>query len=379
MATNEEILLEEQAAAANPQLEAVNTERAEALQAVENVYGGQAEQAGQLYGHMQTATKEWTDKQAQLQQEQTDFTIEQLQQQQDQAKKSYEQEQSAAYTDYQKQTAQHGVNAEQMASMGMSGTGYSESSKVQMYTAYQNRVATAKASYDQAVLNFQNGMKEARLQNSSALAQIQFQGLQTQLTLAMEGLQYENDLLAQELQQKLNVKNMYHSQYMDVWSMLEQQKAQEESIRQYNERFAYQQAQDAQAQQNWQAQFDYGKTKDAQAQANWQTELERLQSLDKQKQENWEKSFAEEQRQFNAKNKIEYATDDDMFAMLGQMYPNGVVTDKETWDMMVAVFGEDALKKKGLKYQTVGSTGGSANGNTVQPPKKTPGVTNTLR
>ena len=133
----------------------------------------------------------------QLQQDRTDFEIEKIEQQKDQAKKDFEKEQTSAYTDYQKQINSYGANAEQMASQGMSGTGYAESSKVRMYSDYQNRVAIARQSYQQAVVTYNNAMTEARLQNSTVLAQLAFDTLQKSLELSIQGLQYKNELLIQ--------------------------------------------------------------------------------------------------------------------------------------------------------------------------------------
>ena len=131
----------------------------------------------QYYQEQINASKEWADKQSQLQQEQTDFAIEKIEQQKEQAKQDYTKEQSGAYVDWQKQSGayvdwqkqsnQYGANAEAMASQGMAGTGYSESSQVSMYNTYQNRVTTAKEAYSRAILNYNNAITEARLQNNS--------------------------------------------------------------------------------------------------------------------------------------------------------------------------------------------------------------------
>lgn len=139
-----------------------------------------------------------------LQQDRTDFEINKIEQQKEQAKKDLEKEKTAAYTDYQKQINPYGVNAEQMAEQGMSGTGYAESSKVRMYSDFQNRVAIAKQSYDQAVVSYNNAMTEARLQNSTVLAQLAFDTLQKSLELSLQGLQYKNELLIQAEERNYN-------------------------------------------------------------------------------------------------------------------------------------------------------------------------------
>ena len=122
------------------------------------------------YQGLQDAIQTNADKMAQVQQDNTDFAIEKIEQQKDKAQKDYTKEQSGAYVDWQKQSNQYGVNAEQMASQGMAGSGYSESSQVGMYNTYQNRVAIARESLNNVMMNYNNNIKEAILQNNSAFS-----------------------------------------------------------------------------------------------------------------------------------------------------------------------------------------------------------------
>ena len=130
------------------------------------------------------------------------------------------------------------MNAEARAAQGMTNTGYSESSQVAMYTAYQNRVATARESYNRAVLNYDNSIKEARLQNSVRLAEIAAQALETQLKLSLEGFQYKNQLITEQMTTKLAVQNAYHQRYQDVLNQINTENALAEQVRQFNESLA---------------------------------------------------------------------------------------------------------------------------------------------
>jgi hypothetical protein len=181
------------------------------------------------------ALDKWEDKQTQIQNEQTDFAIEQIEQQKNQAHKDYLKEQSGAYVDWQKQSNKYGANAEQMAAAGLTNTGFSESSQVGMYNTYQNRVATAREAYGRAVLNYDNAMKEARLQNSAALAEIAFQTLRQQLELSLQGFQYKNQLIQEQANKKIELDNMYWNRYQDVLQQINTENAMKEDIRQYNE------------------------------------------------------------------------------------------------------------------------------------------------
>ena len=158
----------------------VESDKQQALTEVEQTYGGMIEQSDSYFQAQIDASKQWGEKQQQLQQEQTDFAIEQIEQQKGQANKDYQKEQSGAYVDWQKQSNKYGVNAEQMATSGLTNTGFSESSQVSMYNTYQNRVAVARESYQKAVLNYNNDIKDAQLQNNAKLAEIAFQALQNE-------------------------------------------------------------------------------------------------------------------------------------------------------------------------------------------------------
>lgn len=221
----------------------VENDKQQAINEVDQVYGDMIGQSDKYYQDQIQLTKDWADKQSQLQQDKTDFTIEKIEQQKDQAQKDYTKEQSGAYADWQKQSNQYGVNAEQMAASGLTNTGYSESSQVSMYNTYQNRVITARESYNKAVLNYNNSIKEAQLQNSSILAQIAFEALGKELSLSIEGFQYKNQLLLGQLNAKQAVEDRYYGRWQDVLAQVNQENALAEEIRQFNENMAEEQRQ----------------------------------------------------------------------------------------------------------------------------------------
>lgn len=221
----------------------VESEKTEALSELEKTYAGMINDSDKHYQQQIDAAKAWEDKQTQLQNEQTNFAIEQIQQQKDQAKKDYIKEQSGAYVDWRKQSNEYGVKSEEMASAGLDRTGYSESSQVSMYNTYQNRVATARDSYNRAVLNYDNAMKDARLQNNATLAEIAYKSLQQQLELSLAGFQYKNTLLLQQADKKTEINNTYYGRYQDVLNQINQENALAEEIRQYNEQMAFEREQ----------------------------------------------------------------------------------------------------------------------------------------
>lgn len=254
----------------------VESDKKAAINEVDKTYGNMISQSDSFYNSQINASKQWADKQTQLQQDRTDFALEKIEQQKAQAKKDYTKEQSGAYVDWQKQSNQFGAEAEQMAAQGMTGTGYSESSQVSMYNQYQNRVATAREAYVLIVQNYDNNMTEARLQNSSALAEIAYQAQKDQLELALQGFQYKNSLIIEQANKKMELENQYYARYQDVLKQINTENALAEEVRQYNETMAeekrqynstlkMQQAQLAEEQRQFNAQMAYQKAKDAAA------------------------------------------------------------------------------------------------------------------
>lgn len=115
-----------------------------------------------------------------------DITVSKLENEKNTAEQDYQKEQGAAYVDWKKQSDPYGVNAEKMADAGLSRSGYSESSQVRMYTAYQNRVAVARESYNRAVADYNIAIAEAKSQNSAILAEIAYNAMVNRLELSMD-------------------------------------------------------------------------------------------------------------------------------------------------------------------------------------------------
>lgn len=205
---------------------------------VANSYQGMINSSDRFYQNLQDTMKQNAEVQKQNQQANTDFTIEKIEQQKEQARKDYTKEQSGAYQDWQKQSNQYGVNAEKMAAQGMDRTGFSESSKVAMYNQYQNRVATAREVLSQAMLNYDNNIKEAMLQNNSILAQIEAETALKMAELALDGFQYKNNLILESTNKKIELEQMRSDEWYKVLNQMNTENQFKESIRQYEQNFA---------------------------------------------------------------------------------------------------------------------------------------------
>ena len=239
----------------------VENEEATALREVQSTYDNMINESQGYYQQQIDASKEWANTQSELQQAQTDFAIEKVEQAKEQAEKQYTKEQKGAYTDYQKATNQYGANAEKLAVQGLNQTGYSESTRTNAYNTYQNRYATARESYNQAILNYDNSIKEAQLANNSALATIAYEALQQQLELSLQGFQYKNQLLLQKVDAVNQTKDRYYTRWQNVQQQINTENALAEQVRQYNESLAFQKQQAAQEQANWEKEYALSKAK----------------------------------------------------------------------------------------------------------------------
>lgn len=300
------------------QLAQVEQNKQNAIAKTEQTYQSMIDEAGKVYQQQIDNAEKQKEILQQQQQAQTDFTIGQIEQQKEQAQEDYIDEQSDAYTDYKKQTAKHGVAAEQMAQAGLAGTGYSESSQVAMYTAYQNRVATARKSIQDAMATYDSTIAQAKLQNDAALAQIAMETLQQQMMLALEGFQYQNQLTMELTQQKMAVEQQHHGYYLEV---LDQINAEKDAIAQ-QQRLAEEKRQ-----------YDL--------------------SLEEEKRQ-FDLEYELAQKESGAINGIPSI----IVAMLKEFYPNGVITSENMWKEMVNTYGENALKAAG--YSAGGNFGGNA-------------------
>lgn len=238
----------------NAKLQEYENEKNSLINQAQTNYNQTSAGAEQKYNELIDSAKDYGQQQAEITQAKTDQAIAEINQQKDKAEKDYIKEQKAGYADYAKQTNAYGTNAEIQASAGLTGSGYSESSKISAYNTYQNRYATARESYNQAVLNYNNQITQAQLQNSALLAEIAYNSLQTQLSLALEGFKYQNELLNNLLSQKMNISSTYNSLWQSQYNTLLNEA-------QFNEQMSYQKQRDAVADAQWQQQFNASRAK----------------------------------------------------------------------------------------------------------------------
>ena len=206
-------------------LQNIKQEEKEALEELENLYGGQISSSKELYEAVKDATETLSKEQTQQLREQTQLAVEELQQRKEEAKQDYLQEQAAAYADYRSQSRTHGVREEALAETGLGNTGYAETSRVAMYNQYQNRVAAARAGYTAAMTNYDLGIRQAQAQNSALLAQIALNTLETQLKYALETFRFESQQELAHYQQKGQLQKDYLERYEQQLAQVRREQA----------------------------------------------------------------------------------------------------------------------------------------------------------
>jgi hypothetical protein len=212
----------------------VEKEKQAALNNVNNTYNQMINQSDSYYNSLANQVQDYANKQTEIQQANTDFAIDKIEQQKDWATKDYQKEQKAAYTDYQKGIDNYGVNNENMAASGLTNTGYSESSRVSMFNTYQNRYATARDTFNRAIQNYDNGIREAQLSNNAKLAEIAANAQAKALELALQGFQYKNTLLQSQLNAQQTTEDRYYSRWKDTLNQINTENQLAEQKRQFN-------------------------------------------------------------------------------------------------------------------------------------------------
>lgn len=216
-------------------LTAVEQEGAQRKQEVINSYDQMINDRDTYTKQQQQNVDTWAQQQTELQQAKTAQAINRIEQSKEQGEKDYQREQKGAYTDYMKQSNQYGANAEMMARQGLNNSGYSESSQVSMWNTYQQRIASARESFNKASLEWDNMIKEAELSSNETLANIAQQKLDKSLEIALQGFEYKNNLILQRENKIDDLTNQYNQQYQNVLAQINREHEYEQQQKQIAE------------------------------------------------------------------------------------------------------------------------------------------------
>lgn len=249
----------------NDRLTLIEQEKQKALQDSNNLYSNLQEQNQNLYNQQ----KEYANEQERLQNEALDkqlsFREGQIEKQKETARENKHQEGIKAKNDYTGYTNQYGLEAENLASRGLLNSGVSETMKLGAYNTYQNRLANANKTMQDAITEYENAMNEARVNYDTKKAENAFEKLKLMLSYAKSYYDTNATLGQNQLQNNQNLNSEYNNQYNTIRNQLQNEKELEERIRQYNEDMAYQREKDAKD-------LEYQRERDRIADEQWQKE-----------------------------------------------------------------------------------------------------------
>lgn len=245
----------------------VETEKQNELNKYNETYNNLINERNEFTNQQQQLVDQWENTQKEIANNNLQYQKDLIEQQRQKAEQEYQDEAKASYIDYQKEVDKYGVSRENVVSNGLSNSGYAESSKVDMYNTYQNRLGTARKSMQDANLEFNNAIRQAQLTNDETLAQNALTALQNKLDIALEGFNYKSEQENNKLNWNYNINNTYYNRYQDVEDQINYENETAEKIRQYNENLAYQKEQQRLEQERWEKEMAYQKEQDAIANA----------------------------------------------------------------------------------------------------------------
>lgn len=245
----------------------VENEKQSELDKYNQTYDNLINERNNFTNQQQQLVDQWENTQKDIANQNLQYQKDLIEQQRNKAEKEYQNEAKASYIDYQKEVDKYGVSRENVTANGLSNSGYSESSKVDMYNTYQNRLATARKSLEDAGIEFDNAIREAQMSNNETLAQNALTALQNKLNIALEGFNYKTEQENNKLNWNNTINNNYYNRYKDVESQINYENETAEKIRQYNENMAYQKEQQRLEQERWEKEMAYQREQDAIANA----------------------------------------------------------------------------------------------------------------
>ena len=251
----------------------VENEKQSELNKYNETYDNLINERNNFTKEQQDMVDRWENTQKDVANKNLEYQKDLIEQQRKKSEQAYQNEAKASYIDYQKEVDKYGVSRENVVNNGLSNSGYAESSKVDMYNTYQNRLGTARKSMQDAGIEFDNAIRQAQLSNDETLAQNALKALQDKLNIALEGFNYKSDQENNRLNWNNTINNNYYNRYKDVESQINYENETAEKIRQYNENMAYQKEQQILEQQRWEQEMAYQREQDAIANAQRRAQI----------------------------------------------------------------------------------------------------------
>ena len=209
-------------------------------------------------------------KQNELINQQIQILTDELNREKEKIDKDVDKTNQSLYSNWQKQTNQYGVQAEQLAQQGLANSGYAETTKTALYNTYQKNVTDTL-----------NNARDLKSDYDFKIAQARQQGSVQQAQAAVDLYAQRLQLLTQNYELRQNREQYLYQKERDKVSDNQWQKTFDEQVRQNEienqwkqKNYDYQQQRDNISDSQWQKTFDYQKQRDSVADSQWLKQYE---------------------------------------------------------------------------------------------------------
>lgn len=231
------------------------------LQKNEALYGNLLNDAQNLYNQQQNYANQYEQTQNDILNKQLEYSTNLIEQQKNIARENARTEQNKAKNDYNAFINPYGKQAEQLANQGLLNSGVSETAKLGGYNTYQNRLASANKVMQDAITQYDNDINQARLNNDVSKAQNALEKLKLQLQYSESYYNKKGDLQLNQFNTGRSIDTDYYNRYQTEYQNIQNERARQEAIRQWEAQMAYQKERDRVADAQWAKEYALSKAK----------------------------------------------------------------------------------------------------------------------
>ena len=231
----------------------------EAIENSNNTYNQMHQDNQNLLDQQTNYANEFEKTQNEALDKQLELYKQNIEQQKKTAQENYEVESRKAENDYVAYNNPYGYQAEMMASKGQLNSGISQTAQLGSYNAYQNRLATANKTMQDAFTQYDLDMNEAIVNNDVQKAQNALEKLKMILGYTQNFYDTKNTITQNQLSNSQALDQSYYGRYMDMVNQINTEKELAEKIRQYEQNLAYQKERDKIADEQWQKEYNLSK------------------------------------------------------------------------------------------------------------------------
>ena len=229
----------------------------------DQLYSGLLTDAQNLYNQQQNYANQYQQTQNEILDKQLAYNTGLIEQQKEIARENARTEQNKAKNDYFSYINPYGLQAESLASKGLLNSGVSETAKLGGFNTYQNRLANANKVMQDAITQYDNDINAARLNNDVSKAQNALEKLKMQLQYSENYYNKKGELQQTQFDTGRNIDADYYNRYQTEYKNIQDEKAQQEAIRQWEAQMAYQRERDRIADEQWAKEYALSKSKAA--------------------------------------------------------------------------------------------------------------------